>query len=361
MTDRASHAAVQLEYEDENGKRITDGFDYLVVACDPRALPICDPTELEREVKAALTSFSFKTTLHSAKRSESATYAVRFDPQALSEMGGRPHAFRDEVFARHPDLQPDETGKTYCTSYQLTKQSLLGGDESLSVEERKAILRNELDVLMNESLFGALSEPWVDWDNDETREEEETLLVDYFPHFKEEHLQANLPWKIRNSQGVRNTIYVSSFTCFESVLHCYLYQDQLMSRHMPEGFPTDPTAKIAVIGAGPSGLLFASQHLLCKGFKNLTIFEKEENIGGKTRTVARTAPGDGSSVPCELGTCYLSPAYEPMLWMFDKYEAGEVVALDRGSAEFRSAYDPLLSSEAQGIEVRQTARIYCVL
>lgn len=343
--------AIQLTYQSGSGERKTEGFDYLVVACDPRAVRIEDTTELEREVKSALNSFSFKTTLFSVDRPKNAKYAVRFDPEALSDMNGRPHGFRDEVFARSPQRQPDKTGKTFCTTYQLTKKSLLSGDACLPLQQRYASINGDLNRLMNDSFLGDCKVPWVDWTKDVTREEEESMLVDYFPHFTAGHLRAKLPWRIRDNQGEKNTIYVSSFTCFESVLHCYLYQDRLMNPKKPEGFPTDRSKKIAVIGAGPSGLLFASQHLVPNGFKNVTIFEKSGVIGGKTRTVTRTAPGDSSSsIPCELGTCYLSPAYEPMLWMF---EPGEVVALDRGSDEFRSAFDPSISERAEGIEFSQ--------
>ena len=53
---------------------------------------------------------------------------------------------------------------------------------------------------------------------------------------------------------------------------------------------------------------------------------------------------DGATlVPCELGTCYLSPAYFPMYDLFKKYNSGEVLALDRNSNAFRSIIDPSIA------------------
>lgn len=56
------------------------------------------------------------------------------------------------------------------------------------------------------------------------------------------------------------------------------------------------------------GLLFASQQLKRAGLEDITIFEKQEKWGGKTRTHYYKAPGfpDQAEVPVEMGTCYLS-------------------------------------------------------
>ena len=79
--------------------------------------------------------------------------------------------------------------------------------------------------------------------------------------------------------------------------------------------PSDKSAPIAVLGAGPSGLLF-SHRLQQLGHTNVTIYESTNRHGGKTHTVTLDAPApDGShkSTACELGTCYLSPAYDDMV------------------------------------------------
>merc|ERR1719245_526622 len=64
--------------------------------------------------------------------------------------------------------------------------------------------------------------------------------------------------------------------------------------------------RVAIVGAGPSGLHMA--HLLKKnlGIKDITILERSARFGGKTVTIDdQTNPG----VVHELGTCYLHPAY----------------------------------------------------
>ncbi|CAN0531373.1 unnamed protein product, partial [Scytosiphon promiscuus] len=56
------------------------------------------------------------------------------------------------------------------------------------------------------------------------------------------------------------------------------------------------------------GLLFASQQLKRAGLEDITIFEKQDKWGGKTRTHYYKAPGfpDEAKVAAEMGTCYLS-------------------------------------------------------
>ena len=55
------------------------------------------------------------------------------------------------------------------------------------------------------------------------------------------------------------------------------------------------------------GLLFASQQLKRAGLEDITIFEEQEEWGGKTNTYYYKAPGypNKKMVPVELGTCYL--------------------------------------------------------
>lgn len=55
------------------------------------------------------------------------------------------------------------------------------------------------------------------------------------------------------------------------------------------------------------GLLFASQQLKRAGLDDVTIFEKEQEWGGKTNTYYYKAPGypNKKNIPVELGTCYL--------------------------------------------------------
>jgi NAD(P)-binding Rossmann-like domain len=345
----APPAPVTITYALDADATRTEAFDYLIVACDPRGLAIDDPTALEARVKEALTSFTFHTSLFKADRpgmdaARGPSYASRFNPSALEKMDGSPYAFRDEVFAHDPVLKADKTGKTWCVLYQLEGKPLIG--------RKREEVRKELNKVRDKTIAdggivdgGGDGQTWIDWkpDGSEKPQPEEDTLVDYFAHFDDKELDEGLPWAIRDAQGEKNTFYVASFTCFESVLHCYLYEEQLMDpkgRVVKEGiFPADKTKSFAVVGAGPSGLLFATQHLLKKGYANFKIFEASDRFGGKTFTYRRKAPGDGSEVPCELGTCFLSPAYEPMWWLFEEYDAGKIISLDRDSNLFQSVID----------------------
>ena len=61
--------------------------------------------------------------------------------------------------------------------------------------------------------------------------------------------------------------------------------------------------RIGIVGAGTAGIHMA--YLLKeKGFKDITIFEKSDRIGGKSKTV------NYRGVPQEMGTCYIAPDYE---------------------------------------------------
>lgn len=347
---------ITLTYKTPAGSK-SENFDFLVVACDPRSLPISNRTPLENTVKDALTSFTFRTSLFRATRPErpqlpatggprakAPNYAVRFFPEPLSKTDGDLYAFRDEVMARDPEYQPSPNGTTWITTYQLDGQGLLGRDPV----KVAAQLDEKRDAVIAEA---ADKHAWIDFQPEGSPDQ--TEIVDYFPHFDPAELTAGLPWQVRDNQGDKNTLYVSSFTCFESVLHIYLYEQELMR---PDGrvakiFPKNKDARIAVLGAGPAGILFASQHLATKGYKNFTIFEKSARFGGKTMTHHRPAPADASvNVPCELGTCYLSLGYEPMFPLFEKYDAGEVVALDKDTNAFRSVVDRSVAKDDQELE-----------
>jgi len=83
---------------------------------------------------------------------------------------------------------------------------------------------------------------------------------------------------------------------------------QYYAQEFPTGGKSLPKKgdRVAIVGAGPSGLHMA--HVLKKklGIKDITILERSDRFGGKTVTVDdQTNPG----VVHELGTCYMHPAY----------------------------------------------------
>jgi len=83
---------------------------------------------------------------------------------------------------------------------------------------------------------------------------------------------------------------------------------EYLAQEFPTGGKRVPKKgdRVAIVGAGPSGLHMA--HTLRKklGIKDITILERSDRFGGKTVTVDdQTNPG----IVHELGTCYMHPAY----------------------------------------------------
>lgn len=346
---------VTIDYK-LNGQTASRTFDYVIIACDPRALNVVDRTVHEQEVYSKLTSHTFHTTLWEATRPNrtetevpgissvgdpTVNFAVRFDPDSLDKMDGSVYGFRDEVMARDEDFQPNKSKSTWTVSYQLKGTPLLGKNP----EEEKKSFNDKRKADIKDNIY-------IDWTpckwtespptEDSDPVEDASFMVDYFPHFDSDGLAAGLPWTIWDNMGNGKTLYVASFTCFESVLHCFLCMKKLIRRmkndsDFKERLPKKDD-RIAVIGAGPSGLLFASQFLINQGYANFQIFEKEDRYGGKTNTVERPIASDSEdkNVICEMGTCYLSPAYFPLYTLFQKYDIQLPTALDGGSNKFRS-------------------------
>ncbi|KAH9089774.1 hypothetical protein LEN26_019060 [Aphanomyces euteiches] len=86
-------------------------------------------------------------------------------------------------------------------------------------------------------------------------------------------------------------------------------------------------ASIAIIGAGPAGVHYASL-LAQKGFSNITILEYSNEIGGKSKTVV-----DDAGYPHELGTCYTHALYDPIIDLINKYDPTNVLV----------PFDPMVS------------------
>lgn len=72
----------------------------------------------------------------------------------------------------------------------------------------------------------------------------------------------------------------------------------------------DKSSRVAIVGGGPSGILMAKL-LHDRGFKDLTLFEKEDRVGGKSKTLLLDS---GEKV--DLGT----------IFTFNKYECVELLA-----------------------------------
>ena len=80
--------------------------------------------------------------------------------------------------------------------------------------------------------------------------------------------------------------------------------------------------KVVIIGGGPSGIHMASKFAKA-GYRNITILEKCDRLGGMSWTVR-----DENNLPQEMGTCFatsrtmmeVTGAYKNLFALFDEYK-----------------------------------------
>jgi len=302
-------------------------FHHLVVAANPRELMgyglsvpagtkpdkilTMVPTAEEAAIyspEGEMYNTYFQTTVLRVPAPASPTaHIVAFRPESITPAKGDVAGYRNET--RKTYWLKDKPAEEYLTFYQLSDPKY--GPVT------KAALKEKFETFIN------CKTPPAWWPyklplKGPLGQIETVFNTPYFNRFSAKSLKAGLPWKLLDLQGKHNTTFTHASSCFESVLHIYLYLQMLDAQG---GLPADPTAKVAIVGAGPSGLL--SAHLLVKkGFKDITIFEKNHNpdedqpslYAGKTRThVIELNDADKETVTCEMGTCYLSPSYKPMV------------------------------------------------
>lgn len=286
--------------------------DFLIVACDPRKLDkICDYTPQEKAVFSELVNYTFHTTLVRVPvPSKDVRYGVILSPAAIDAMSGQVAGFRNESAKQFSLETANAMSENLVTVYQIQ------GPEQTPWPQAKF-----LDVLRKSLDKKNPNRPeWWPYDSFEICERDGkpiTLTTPYFDHFQNAELVRQLPWKYLGIQGTGHTLYVHASTCFKSVLQCWQYGGMLLDRQSELGIslPAHKDARIAILGAGPSGLMFAHR-LRDLEYTNIQIYEKTDRIGGKTHTVMMdepTPPGTHEQTACELGTCYLSPAYDGMV------------------------------------------------
>lgn len=314
-------------------------YGLLVVACDPQEdvglkNRVMRKTLAEKKIYSpkAMTSFTFQTTLIKVPKAPDVELpTVRFFPMMLNTTDGSAYGYRSETRKEIIRLASKERVERrtksfearfndvtyeYVTIYQLLDPTKYGAKG-----------KEELSAMLEEQMNKAVTRKWFpyDWSQKEILT---SFHTKYFNHFQLQALQTNPNnWDILDIQGKNNTIYVHASSAFESVLHIYWYIELLVaSRNF--AFPRDKNCKIAIVGAGPSGLLVA--HKLCHmGYTDITILEAKGNdspappeliakYAGKTQTNLIDQPtiNDLEEIPAELGTCYLSPAYDKMINQF---------------------------------------------
>ena len=146
------------------------------------------------------------------------------------------------------------------------------------------------------------------------------LNTPYFDQFRAADLAEGRPWQWLDMQGANKTIYVHASTCFELVLHCWSYIQILKeTQNAKAALTADKGAPIVIVGAGVSGLLFAN-YVKNLHYTNVTLLEKSDRYGGKTHSLQ--VPDTRGTTMCELGTCYMSPAYDDMITALSDFTQG---------------------------------------
>lgn len=305
MTNSTLNPPVSLTVSRNGGTPTTETCDLLVVACEPRNLiGICDYTPAELDLFSKFKNYTFHTTL--VKVQVPATpprFGIILSPQEIENMAGHVSGYRNETAKQFSLETANGMTENLVTVYQLQ------GPETKPMTEQE-FLEN-----LNATLPTLEWWPYPDY---EIVTDPAQLPVDlrtpYFDHFDNAGLRSGGPWEYLDLQGKNNTIYVHGSTCFESVLQCWQYGGMLIENQGRLGWslPDRKDAKIIVLGAGPSGMMFAHRLKELK-YTNVEILESTGRFGGKTHTVTYDTPSpNGDVTACELGTCYLSPAYDAM-------------------------------------------------
>jgi len=281
-------------------KVISKEYDSLFVACDPCSLKGVMPmSAAEETIFNALIRYTFHTTLIKAKATSDVSNfdrRGRVAPSIQRKMDGNLYAYRNETMKQFG-------GNVATDTYWLTGYQILSHDKLMSNEELSDILKVNLTT--------------TKWFPFKEYEIAETFHCAYFAHFTNEDLVRGLLWKLIEIQGSHKTMYIHGSSCFESVLHIWEYHEMIFNQtDAPMMLPTSHNGPIAIIGAGPAGLLMAVR-LARMGYTNIDIIEASDRVGGKSVSIAKDSPN--GKVVCELGTCYLSADYEPFRNYFAEY------------------------------------------
>ena len=309
-----------------DGSSITKEFALLVIACDPRNLiGICDYSPEEIATLNQLVNFTFHTTLMKVKVHTTTwqPHGVIFAPGPLDLMNGSVYGFRNESVKQFGFDTARSMEYNLVTVYQLIGVT----DQKWTPDRFQKLLEEQLKTLQ-----------W--WPFGDDYEIRTAVTTPYFDHFHADALRAGKPWDLLGRQGTRNTLLVHASTCFESALHCWGYAG-LMLDNVPkasQALPRGKGAPIAILGAGVSGLLFATR-LTRLGYTNIQTLETCDQYGGKTHTFTENGPYPPNSqepTVCELGTCYLSPAYAPMVDDLSTFlEGNQQIDFTLGDSAFR--------------------------
>jgi hypothetical protein len=307
---------ITINFQKVGGVQQTVLAEALIIACEPANLKkVMKFSSNEESVFSSFKSYTFHTTLVEVDvPAGGAPFGIILKPQAIDDLSGAICGYRNESAKTYSLDIANTMEKNLVTIYQLRKTDDEPWTSKDFLEELRKVLP-QLDWWPYGNSF--------EWHSGETQFQSQ-LTTRYFDHFDDDGLAAEMPWKYLALQGENKTFYVHASTCFESVLQCYQYIEKLFNTHK-SSLPADTDAPIGILGAGVSGLLAAHFLKNKHHYTNVTLYEISDRIGGKTVTLTEPAPKPEPSCPdtaCELGTCYLSPAYDDMVHHLKKYFDG---------------------------------------
>jgi hypothetical protein len=308
---------MKVTYRNRTDNKITEIEPaLLVVACEPRALEkIMDYTNDEHAIFDKLQNFAFFTTCVKVFPARTQDRVVILNPTIARHMAGHVHGYRNETAKQWGLDHANRQETNLVTIYQIVG----AGEKPL-----EGVLFGKLHEFMtNPPFWWPFRFGEGEYEIVRVNEEQpggtpphpavNPLYTAYFDQFRSEDLLAGLPWKWLGLQGANQTIYVHGSTCFESVLHCWSYINKILTKtpNAQAALPADKGAPIVIVGAGVSGLLYAN-YLSSLQYTNVTLLEKSDRYGGKTHSL-QYVPDGVKTTTCELGTCYMDPAYDEMV------------------------------------------------
>ncbi|XP_069107937.1 uncharacterized protein [Argopecten irradians] len=107
--------------------------------------------------------------------------------------------------------------------------------------------------------------------------------------------------------------------------------------------------KIAIIGAGPSGIHMAYR-LKEEGYTRVTVFEKNNYIGGKSRTI------NYRETPHDMGTVYTQPDYTEIYKLVEKFNAGDLLPMPQPDVWVDENNPTFITSLQNSIRILQGLR-----
>jgi hypothetical protein len=224
--ERAGKHPVRVEHSVNGGESQSADFDFLVLAAPHRYAEnyVEDLEEEEKEIFAAAHSYTLTTTLYESSPVPGFTDAKTKSTIAYSDdnlnIEGEGHWNCDRY--SKPAVQGVASGDWEGTQTRVAYQFKIN-DVHEGADQRPPFKQNEeLATILHADIAAAgvtdakfiAQFPWS-----------------YFYHFGHEDLQKGFPWKLLGMQGNKNTWYIGSSACFESVHDVTTYNHLVLDRY----------------------------------------------------------------------------------------------------------------------------------